>query len=262
MRKSYIMSLGALILVVLVIVSFLGAGISDLFKLNAQGPLGGAGPLTTPNVFVDPASVINDYSVQPVGSTFTLNVNVSSVTDLYTCQINLTWNHAVLNISRITAGEFLLRTASSSKTASYQLGSVMNQTSNVNGYSGMSDSILGSVSGISGSGRLLSILFKVVGYGACNITVSSNGNLKTTLLDSTGATIAYTSTNGYFRNALTGDANIDKSVNIFDITAVKSRWGTTSTSPNWIREYDVNNDNAINIFDITTIKANWGRTAP
>ena len=57
-----------------------------------------------------------------------------------------------------------------------------------------------------------------------------------------------------------GDANGDKTVNVFDILSVKSRWGRTSASPDWIAEYDVNDDDAINVFDILTIKAHWGQS--
>jgi hypothetical protein len=57
-----------------------------------------------------------------------------------------------------------------------------------------------------------------------------------------------------------GDVNGDKTVNAFDILAIKSRWGTTAASPYWIPEYDVNNDNVIDVYDILEIKACWGQS--
>jgi hypothetical protein len=60
--------------------------------------------------------------------------------------------------------------------------------------------------------------------------------------------------------ALAGDVNLDHTINVFDILAVKSRWGTTPSSPNWIPEYDINDDGSINVFDILLIKANWGKS--
>jgi len=250
---------------VLLVVSFVFAsGLVDVSKVLSTSPEASqtAEVTSTASVFVNPAAFIQDYSALPIGSTFTVHVNVSGVTDLFSWQINLTWNKAILNLSRISTGEFLLRTVSESKTAAYQLGHVINRTDNAEGYTGMGESILGGVPGISGDGRLVSIEFLIVGYGSSNLTISLAGNLSTTLLNSNGDSLTFTATNSYFRNALSGDANLDKTVNVFDILAVKSRWGTTPASPNWIREYDVNNDDAINVFDILTVKANWGRTAP
>jgi parallel beta-helix repeat protein len=60
--------------------------------------------------------------------------------------------------------------------------------------------------------------------------------------------------------ALAGDVNLDHTINVFDILAVKSRLGTTPNSPNWIPEYDVNDDGSINVFDILLIKASWGKS--
>jgi len=67
-------------------------------------------------------------------------------------------------------------------------------------------------------------------------------------------------TDGTTMLTIPGDANGDKAINVFDILAVKSRWGTTPASPNWIPEYDVNDDSAINVFDILTIKSKWGQS--
>jgi hypothetical protein len=117
----------------------------------------------------------------------------------------------------------------------------------------------GQYPGVDGSGWLAQLTFTVQDYGytALNIT-----NPLTKLLDTARVEISCTKTNGYFRNGLTGDANLDKTIDVFDILAVKSRWGRTPASPDWIREYDVNDDKAIDVFDILTVKANWGRTIP
>jgi len=73
-------------------------------------------------------------------------------------------------------------------------------------------------------------------------------------------TIDNTLISGLIRVTTAGDANGDKSVNVFDILAVKSTWGTSPNSPNWIPEYDVNDDLLIDVFDILEIKANWGES--
>jgi hypothetical protein len=65
---------------------------------------------------------------------------------------------------------------------------------------------------------------------------------------------------GEVKMTIQGDVNGDQTVNVFDILAVKSRWGRTPASPDWIPEYDSNVDDSINVFDILTIKAHWGQS--
>jgi len=116
---------------------------------------------------------------------------------------------------------------------------------------------------VSGSGVLCSFNFTVVGYGCSALKITGTGTKllkRRSFLIPLPIRISGGTEDGYFRNGLTGDANLDKSVNVFDILAVKSRWGRTPDSPDWIREYDVNDDQAINVFDILTVKANWGQS--
>ena len=49
-----------------------------------------------------------------------------------------------------------------------------------------------------------------------------------------------------------GDVNFDGVVDIFDINAVSSGWGTTNDRP------DADGNNAVDIFDINMISSNWG----
>jgi hypothetical protein len=130
------------------------------------------------------------------------------------------------------------------------------------GTASIAETILGDVIGITGGGRLVTLEFEILAYGYGYIGVSSAGEMPTILLDSTGVEGAYTTADGYFRNGLTGDATLDRTINVLDILAVKSRWGRTPASPDWIREYDVNDDQAMNVLDILTVKANWARSVP
>jgi hypothetical protein len=213
-------------------------------------------------VFVDPGTIIKDYLNDPgyqIGNTFQVHVNITGAVDLFAYQVNVTWNPAILSYSGLTYGEFLARTGSAYGTSRTQ---PTLKADNVAGYVSVAETILGDVAGITGNGRLFTISFLIMDYGATPIGIGMGGELPTRLLESTGADHAYTVTDGYFRNGLTGDANLDRTINVFDILAVKSRWNGTPASPDWIREYDVNDDAAINVFDILTVKANWGRTVP
>jgi len=197
---------------------------------------------STANVFVDPSFIRND-TLQS-GSTFTVLVNVSLVTDLFTWQVNMSWDPSILNVSSLTAGEFLLRTTSVNKTASFQIGSVINATDNVEGYTGMADSVLGDEVGISvsGNGTLVSVEFLVVGYGETNLTINAGGTLPTGLLDSTGSTMALTTANGYFQNRFISDIRgpevggsypPDGMVDILDFAFIGLAYGKTSADPDW-----------------------------
>jgi hypothetical protein len=136
--------------------------------------------------------------------------------------------------------------------------------SNVSGYASIAETILGDYPGITGAGRLCSLEFKVIGYGCSNFTISVLGTLPTTLLDSTGASLAFVSTQGYFKNKISGDANGDGCVNSLDVGKLNSHWSPAGGAPPWSlgysRDVDTNDDGFINSLDIGVVNANWGRS--
>ena len=257
MRERRIVGIAVLLSVLLSVSLAFGLGLVDVSKLpfvNTSPPAGG-GP--GPTVFMDPVKIIDE--TKQAGSFVSFHVDISDVTDLYTWQLNVSWNPSILTVSDINAGEFLLRTGSTDKTAAYQLGYVVNATDYANGYACISESILGEVAGETGSGRLVSIEFEVVGYGCTDLNISISGDLPTTLLNSAGSGMTYTETGGYFRNKRTGDANADTDVNVFDILKVKHHWypGPPVGAGGYERNVDINDDGSINVFDILIVKANW-----
>jgi hypothetical protein len=258
-------SIVAILTVVLVVSAVFASGVitPSKFALNNIGIMQPNNP--GPTVFVDPGSIVKDYINNPgyqVGNTFYLNINVTEMVDLFTWQLNLTWNPAVLNFTkRVTYGDFLYRTTSPDKTSRTV---TISGGDNVTGKGWAAETILGNYAGISGAGRLASLQFQVVGYGSSNLVIGTSGLMPTMLLNSAGANIAFVTINGYFRNALTGDVNFDKIVNIQDIVKVKYHWypGPPVGTGGYNRDVDVNDDAAINIQDIVLVKANWGRTTP
>jgi len=206
---------------------------------------------------VDPAIFVRDYPDLPVGSTFTVHVNVTDVADLFTWQLNMSWDPSILNISNIDAiGGFL--TQSVNDTSSEALGGVViNATNNVEGYTAMAESILANVSGITGSGQLVSIEFLVVGYGNSDIIISASEPLPTMLLNSTGATITFTPTDGFFRNKLKGDIDGDRDVDFPDFTAFLTSWLKVSGQPGYNREADTDVDGDVDFSDFTAFLGNW-----
>jgi len=233
--------------------------VSSVF-VNLINPTETVTTSSTATVFVDPASHIEDYYDQPIGSTFTVHVNVSDVSDLFTWQLNMTWDSNLLNVSKLIPSEFLARSVN--LTSSEALGGlVINATDNALGLTGMAESILGNVSGITGSGRLVSINFTVTGYGCCDLAISLDGTLSTALLNSTGDSMAFTAIGGYFRNKLIGDVTGEGEVDISDILKIKlHRSGPPPGPDGYERNVDINDDTYIDISDILLVKANRGRS--
>ena len=212
---------------------------------------------STPEVFVDPVSILDE--TKQSGSLVTFHVNVSEVTDLFAWQVNMSWDPSILSVSRIIAGEFLNRTASESKTAAYELGFVINATDNAKGYTGMGESILGGVSGVSGNGTLVSIEFLVTGYGSTDLTISLSGNLATTLLDGSIGTITFTKTDGYFSNKIPGDIDVDGDVDPDDVYVLARAYGAVFPDPRYVEEADLDGDGDVDPDDVYILARNYGK---
>ena len=252
------------VLLALFVVSMVFAsGVVDpsIFKIDTMSWMQPNSP--GPNeISVIPAAIIKDYYNDlgyAIGDKFLVHINVTDVTDLFTWQLNLTWNPAVLNFTKkVTYGDFLFRTDSPDKTSRIV---PIAGGDNVTGYGWVAETVLGDYDGVTGSGRLVSLEFQVVGYGATDLAISTVGDLPTTLLNSAGTPIAFTSFDGYFRNALSGDATLDGIVDVFDVLKVKyHRSGPPPGPGGYLREADVNEDGSIDVFDILSVKANLGRS--
>ncbi len=222
-------------------------------------------------VLADPPHVLN-ASLQ-AASTFTVNVNVSDVSDLFTWQINLNWNASVLNVSRILPGEFLARSVN--ETSSEALGGlVINSTDNTLGYSLFAESILANVTGISGNGTLVSIEFLVLDYGWTHLNITVTGDFPTTLLDSAGTNVTLTiplyttnsSVNGYFSNKILGDIDGDQDVDPFDFSEFRVAYGSKGPPQvptpdlNYNLQADLDLDGDVDPFDFSTFRVNYGTT--
>ena len=151
--------------------------------------------ITTPNivnaqsttVYVDPPSII-DYGLVP-GTYFNITVMVSDVTDLYTWEIKIQFDGSILAANRaifpddhIFAGSPFLPTGPIIDENSIHMGA----------------SLMGSVSGFTGSGKMVIIEFLVEGSGSTTLDFVADS---TFLLDSNLLDIEFTAIGGYFENA-------------------------------------------------------------
>jgi hypothetical protein len=108
-------------------------------------------------VFVDPASIVGPPP--RIGETFTVNISISDVHDLYVWQAGMTFNATVLEALNIAEGEFLKRAG---VPTLWTPGSIDN-TNGIIHYS--ASSVTGPTPGVSGSGQLMSATFRVKDVG-------------------------------------------------------------------------------------------------
>jgi len=101
------------------------------------------------------------------GGTFTVDVNVSGVTDLYGYQLDLAFNPGVLSAVSVAEGPFL---ASGGNPTTFLPGTI----DNVGGTVALNaDAINGPVSGVSGSGELLAFTFDAIGTGTSSLAIQN-----------------------------------------------------------------------------------------
>jgi len=242
---------------------------SRLFDITELSFLSPTPPLnqtdSTATVFVDPNKIVKDYLLDPgyqIGDKFQVHINISAVADLYTWNVNITWNPAMLNFTGIVAyGDFLARTTSPYGTSrAVNIANVNNET----GTALIAESILGEYAGISGNGRLVTLEFLIVSYGWSDLNIHVAANLPTQLLNSTGNSMSFTTGDAYFRNAMKGDVNGDKVVNVVDAAGVSAHWypGPPIGPLGYGREADINLDGVVGILDSALVSANWNRIAP
>jgi hypothetical protein len=118
------------------------------------------------------------------GSTFTVDVNISGVTDLYGYQFDLSFKPNVLSAVSSSEGSFL--------TEGGATFFVPGTNDNVGGVvSGTADTLIGAIPGVTGSGTLAMLTFRAIGTGTSALSIQNE-----TLLDSNLNLISDTTTGG------------------------------------------------------------------
>jgi hypothetical protein len=157
--------------------------LSSAFSLNkAMGQ-----PTATVGVQLAATSGLNQ------GDTFSTNITVSDVTDLYGWQVSLYYPSSVLNGTRVDEGPFLKAGGAST----YFL--ISNFTDNYNathGYMLFACTRLGNVVGENGSGTLATVTFKAAGVGPSVLHIDTTGPINTQLANSNGNMISFTTVDG------------------------------------------------------------------
>jgi len=128
-------------------------------------------------------SVVTAATV-PQGSSFSVVVNISDVSDLYDFQFDLAFNPAVLQLTNIVEGGFLLTGGSTFFLPGTIDNTLGNATANA-------DTLIGTISGVSGTGELAELDFTAVAPGISSLTLSN-----VILQDSTGSLLDSTTAAG------------------------------------------------------------------
>ena len=118
-----------------------------------------------------------------IGESFTINISISNVVDLYGWRLKLRWNNTILNVMSATEGAFL---RSRGSTFFNQMNSTMSNLV-------LDCTLLGNVSGVSGNGILVTIRFHAKASGSCDLSLYD-----TMLVDSAEQTIIHAVVNGHF----------------------------------------------------------------
>ena len=101
-----------------------------------------------------------------VGDTFTVNVNIADVTDLFGFGFDLNFDPTILSAQSVNEGTFL----PGGGATVFVAGSIDNVGGSV---AGNGDSLLGTIPGVDGSGLLLTSEFLAVGAGTSNLSVAN-----------------------------------------------------------------------------------------
>jgi hypothetical protein len=164
MRKKLIIGVSCSIILIFAVTSIY------LFYFNKK-------PTTT--VYINPETIKGT-----IGQVFIVNISVSDVSDLYGWEVKLGWNATVLDVVEVYEGPFLKSTGDTFFTYS------VNTTA---GYIILDCTLLGDLSGASGSGVLVSIQFNVKKSGSCSLQLS-----ETVLVNSSEELIQHAVGSGQF----------------------------------------------------------------
>lgn len=134
---------------------------------------------STATIYLEPQTSFGE-----VGQNFTIKINISDVVDLYGWEIRLKWNSTILDALAVAEGSFLKSGGNTFLTykVNNTLGNVI-----------VDCTLLGSVSGVSGSGTLATLQFYVETVGECPLDLYD-----TILINSAEQSIEHVAVDGYY----------------------------------------------------------------
>jgi hypothetical protein len=181
-----------------------------------------------------------------VGETYTVNVTIANVTNLYTWQIQLSFDPTVLNCTNA-------RYTENHVFAGKEIVAVNPVINNTEGYVLYGCCLLGNEETFNGNGTLCQIQFTAMSSGKSALGFS--GPEDTFLLDFGLNEVPYGTRDGCVtvEEGLHCDLNNDRKVDIADLSLAAKAFGSYSTYPRWNPTADINGDGTVNIVDLVLI---------
>ncbi len=206
--------------------------------------------------FYTVVSVDPKISSGSAGTTVTINITVTNVTDLYSYDGNLTYNPTILNCTSCAEGPFL-------GTAGMTWW-VPPTIDNYNGYVFFGNTLWGAPYA-SGNGTLAIITFDVLVEGRTPLNFSLT-DLNFQDDEGVAQDILHDTENGVF--TIPGDVNGGGTVDLYDIALIGEGYGKTQADPDWNahKVADITGsggvpDGAVDTYDLALCDANYGNTA-
>jgi len=209
---------------------------------------------TVPRIYVDPPSTTG---LNP-GDTFTIDINVEDVTNLYGFDFNLTYNTNILDATQIEIGTWLSGGAECkffSQIIDETCAIIKSVRHDAAGYAWVVVTLLDPAAPVSGSGTLATITFQVTGTG-----VSALDLAETDLVDSDTNEISHDVDDGSFSNIIcVGDLDGDLDVDKYDFGMFAYAYGARLQDPHYNPDADFNSDYEIDKYDFGTFAFKYGK---
>jgi hypothetical protein len=182
------------------------------------------------------------------GQEFVTHVRVENIGDLYALDTTVRFDPGILEVVSVTMGDWW---------AHLDPYIVANTFDNTNGTVRFAATLLDPDPALNGSGNLVSIRFRAKATGSTPLWFSA---LKLVNVDAVVIPVAATdgqvTVTGYTPPPpLVGDVNGDGCVDILDLTAVGSQFGSTDPDP---AAADINGDGVVDIVDVVLLARNFG----
>jgi len=195
------------------------------------------------------------YYVPNIGQTFTINISVANVTDLWGWEFELFYSSTDLNGTDAKEGPFL-------KTAGETFFWVVNLTDNYNathGYIYAFCILTHVIPGADGTGVIANVTFKSKTHGSSILDLTG-----TKLKSSAGDYISHGTYDGTVIVKKPGDVNGDGKVDTVDLSMLGRAWDTSEAEPHnellgtdWNPNCDFNDDTVIGTADLSVMGKYW-----
>jgi hypothetical protein len=197
--------------------------------------------------------VYETWATIPTDS-FTVGINVTDVTALFTWQINITFNPAVLQAVTVWEGPFLKQLTPPGTT--FLAPAIDNSAGWLTAGAALKSYAYG---GVTGSGVLATVCFKAVAEGNSVLDLDEETTKLRTWDGSTLVPIEHSRVSSFFQY-LIGDANNDGDVNSADLTTFNQAYGSTPNSTNWNTYCDFDRDDKVIVSDLYDLGKHYGQT--